>query len=188
MRKTVKANKEVKCAAQQVIISRTDLKGNLIYYNPTFLEINGFQETSLINKPHNIIRHPDMPKTIFKIIWSIIEQGLPIQALIKNKTNDGKYYWTLMSWKVQKDKNNNLISYVAYGRQAPDSAIKIITPLYKAMLDIEKENDIESAMEYLHGYLEEEGLSYRQYMEELTKHRELKCLCDFVRHSLSIIK
>jgi len=183
-----KVNKEIKCSTQQVLISRTDLKGNLIYYNPTFLEVNGFTGSSLINKPHSILRHPDMPKTIFRIIWSIIEQGLPIQALIKNKTNDGKYYWALMNWKAQKDKNNKVISYVAYGRQAPNAAVKSIEPLYKAMLDIEKENDIESALEYLHSYLEEEGLSYSQYMKKLTKHRELKCLCDFIKYSLSITK
>lgn len=188
MSKTDTVNKEIKCATQQVLISRTDLEGNLIYYNPTFLEVNGFNGSSLIQKSHNILRHPDMPKTIFRIIWSIIEQGLPIQALIKNKTNDGKYYWTLMSWKVQKDKNNKAISYVAYGRQAPNAAVKSIEPLYRAMLDIEKENDIDSALEYLHSYLEEEGLSYSQYMEKLVKHRELKCLCDFVKHTLSISK
>jgi len=188
MSKTDKVNKEIKCRTQQVLVSRTDLKGNLIYYNPTFLEVNGFKGTSLINKPHNILRHPDMPKTIFRIIWSIIEQGLPIQALVKNKTNDGKYYWALMNWKAQKDKNNKIISYIAYGRQAPNAAVKSIEPLYKAMLEIEKENDIESALEYLHSYLDEEGVSYSQYMKKLTKHREFKCLCDFIKYSLSVKK
>ena len=184
MKKRKKEKSEIRCATQQVLISRTDLEGNLIYYNPTFLEINGYKGVSLIHKPHNILRHPDMPKTIFRIIWSIIEQGLPIQALIKNKTNDGKYYWALINWKVQKDKRNKIISYVAYARQAPNAAIKKIEPLYNEMLKIEKEHDIDSALAYLHGYLDEEELTYSQYMKKLTKHRELKCLCDFVKHAL----
>jgi len=185
MSTTDKINNEIRCAAQQITISRTDLEGNIIYHNPTFSEVNGFQGSSCIHQPHNIVRHPDMPKTIFKIIWSIIEQGLPIQALLKNKTNDGHYYWTLINWKVQKDADNNIISYVAYGKQAPDHVIEKMAPIYEMMLEIEKNHDIDAALKYLHAFLEEEGMNYSQYMEKLLKHREFRCLCDFVKHAFS---
>jgi len=174
--------KEIKCATQEVIITRTDLKGNIIYHNPTFSKINGFKGASVINKPHNIVRHPDMPKAIFKIIWSIIEQGLPIQALVKNRTNDGHYYWTLINWKVQKNRDNEIISYVAYAKQAPNHSIKVLTPVYDMMLQIEKEHDIDSSLEYFNSFLNEEGLTYSQYMEKLTKNREFRCLCDFIKY------
>jgi len=174
--------KEIKCATQEVIITRTDLKGNIIYHNPTFSKINGFEGASVIHKPHNIVRHPDMPKAIFRIIWSIIQQGLPIQALVKNKTNDGHYYWTLINWKIQKNRDNEIISYVAYAKQAPNHAIKVLTPIYNMMLQIEKEHDIDSSLEYFHSFLNEEGLTYSQYMEKLTKNREFRCLCDFIKH------
>jgi PAS domain S-box-containing protein len=183
-KKKIETN-EIRCASQQIIVSRTDLEGNIIYHNPTFSEVNGFQGSSCIHKPHNIVRLPDMPKTIFKIIWSIIEQGLPIQAVLKNRTNDGHYYWTLINWKVQKDADNNAISYVAYGKQAPDHVIEKMEPLYAMMLDIEKEHGMDSALKYLHSFLEEEGVNYSQYMEKLIKHREFRCLCDFVKHTLS---
>jgi len=175
---------EIRCATQEIIVSRTDLKGNIIYCNPIFSKINGFKGASVIHQPHNIIRHPDMPKTIFKIIWSIIEQGLPIQALLKNKTNDGCYYWTLLNWKVQRNRDAKIVSYVAYGKQAPDYAIKAIEPIYEMMLKIEEEHDMESALEYLESFLEEEGVTYREYMEELTKNREFRCLCDFIKHAI----
>jgi len=175
-------NKEIKCTTQEIIISRTDLKGNIIYHNETFAKINAFDGASVIHKAHNIVRHPDMPKSIYKIIWSIIEQGLPIQALLKNKTNDGHYYWTLVDWKIQKNRNNQVISYVAYGKQAPDHAIKSLEPIYKMMLEIEKEHDVDSAVEYLHSFLDEKKLTYREYMQKLTKNREFRCLCDFIKH------
>ncbi len=174
--------KEVRCATQEIIITRTDLKGNIIYHNPTFSKINGFEGASVIHKSHSIVRHPDMPKAIFRIIWSIIEQGLPIQALLKNRTNDGHYYWTLINWKVQKNRDNQTISYVAYSRQAPDKVIKEIAPIYTMMLAIEKEHDIDSSLEYFRSFLDEKGLSYREYMEKLTKNREFRCLCDFIKH------
>lgn len=184
MSKTHNIKNEIRCATQQIIISRTDLEGNIIYHNPTFSEVNGFEGSSVIHKPHSIIRHPDMPKTIFRIVWSIIQQGLPIQAIIKNKTNDGKYYWTLINWKAQKDRDNKIISYVAYGKQAPDYAIKAVEPIYKMMLDIEKEHDIDTALNFLHAHLAEEGMTYSQYMEKLTKNRKFRCLCDFIKHSI----
>jgi len=175
---------EIRCSTQEVIVSRTDLKGNIIYCNPTFSKINGFEGASVINQPHSIVRHPDMPKTIFKIIWSIIEQGLPIQALLKNKTNDGHYYWMLMNWKVQRNRDDEIISYVAYGKQAPDHAIKAIEPIYEMMLKIEEEHNMDSALKYLEAFLQEEGVNYREYMERLTKNREFRCLCDFIKHAI----
>jgi PAS domain S-box-containing protein len=175
-------SKEVRCTTQEVIITRTDLNGNIIYCNPTFTKVNGFKGTSVIDKPHNIIRHPDMPKAIFKIIWSIIEQGLPIQAIVKNRTNDGHYYWTLINWKIQKNRDHQTISYIAYAKQAPDHAIKAIEPIYEMMLAIEKRENINASLEYLHLFLEEEKLSYKEYMEKLTKNREFRCLCDFIKH------
>ncbi|CAA6826210.1 MAG: Methyl-accepting chemotaxis protein [uncultured Sulfurovum sp.] len=181
MGKLKKINHEIKCATQQVTVSRTDTEGNIIYCNPTFLEINGFKSSEIIKKPHSIIRHPDMPKTIFRVIWSIVSQGLPIQAVLKNQTNDGKYYWTLISIKPQKDRDNQVISYVAYGKQAPDAVINKIEPLYKILSEIEYELNIDTAVQYLESHLKEEGMSYAQYMKHLTKNREFRCLCDFIK-------
>ncbi len=184
MAKIKKVKNEIKCATQQVIVSRTDTEGNIVYCNPTFLELNGFKSSEVIKKPHSIVRHPDMPKSIFRIIWSIIQQGYPIQALIKNKTNDNHYYWTLINIKPQKDRDNKIISYVAYGKQAPDAVIKEIEPLYKIMVEIEKDISIDAALEYMESHLNEKGMTYAQYMKELNKNRKFKCLCDFIKIKL----
>ena len=181
MGKLKKVNHEIKCATQQVIVSRTDTEGNIVYCNPTFLEVNNFKSSELIKQPHSIIRHPDMPQTIFRVIWSIIEQGLPIQAVLKNQTNNGEYYWTLITIKPQTDRDNKVISYVAYGKQAPDAVIKKIEPLYKILSEIEYEVDIDAAVQYLESHLKEEGMNYSQYMKHLTKNREFRCLCDFIK-------
>lgn len=186
MSKLKRIKHEIKCARQEVIVSRTDTKGNIVYCNPTFLTVNGFKSSEVIKHPHSIVRHPDMPKSIFQIIWSIIEQGLPIQAVIKNKTNDGHYYWTLMTIKAQRDRDNKIISYVAYGKQAPDVVINKIEPLYKIMKEIEEEVDIDAALEYLESYLREENLTYAQYIKKLNKNREFRCLCDFIKYAITL--
>lgn len=179
-----KVKHEIKCATQQVIVSRTDTEGNIVYCNPTFLEVNSFKSSEIIKQPHSIVRHPDMPKTIFRVIWSIIEQGMPIQAVLKNQTNTGEYYWTLMTIKPQKDRENKVISYVAYGKQAPDAVIHTIEPLYRILCDIEHEVDIDAALQYLESHLKEEKMTYAQYMKHLTKNREFRCLCDFMKHAV----
>ncbi len=184
MRKLKKINHEIKCATQQVIVSRTDLEGNIVYCNPTFLEVNSFKSSEIINQPHSIVRHPDMPKTIFYIIWSIIKQGLPIQAVLKNQTNEGEYYWTLISIKPQKDRDNKVISYVSYGKQAPDAVIKTIEPLYNILSEIEHDISIDASLKYLESHLKEKKMTYAQYMKHLTKNREFRCLCDFIKHAV----
>ena len=186
MSRLKKVKNEIKCATQQVIVSRTNTQGDIVYCNSTFLDVNGFKSSEVINRPHSIVRHPDMPKSIFKIIWSIISQGLPIQAVIKNKTNDGYYYWTLMTIKPQRDRDNKIISYVAYGKQAPNIVIKKIEPLYRVMKEIEERDDIDAALEYLESYLKEKNMTYAQYIKHLNKNREFRCLCDFIK--LAILK
>ena len=181
MSKLKKVNHEIKCATQQIIVSRTNTEGDIVYCNPTFLEVNEFRSSEVIHKPQSIVRHPDMPKSIFKIIWSIIGQGLPIQAVIKNKTNNGHYYWTLITIKPQRDRDNKIISYVAYGKQAPDAVIKKMEPLYKIMKEIEESVDIDAALEYLESHLREEKMTYAQYIKHLNKNREFRCLCDFIK-------
>jgi len=184
MSKPRKVKQEIKCATQQVIVSRTDTEGNIVYCNPTFLEVNGFKSTQVIHQTHSIIRHPDMPKSIFRIIWSIIEQGLPIQAVIKNKTNDGHFYWTLMTIKAQKDRDNKIISYVSYGKQAPDAVVRTIEPLYRIMSEIEQDLDIDAALDYLESHLQQEKMTYAQYIKHLNKNREFRCLCDIIKHAV----
>ena len=177
-------NYEIKCAYQEVIVSRIDKKGNIIYCNSTFMSVNGFKGASVINQPESITHHPEMPQTIFNIIWETLEKGLPIQAVIKNKTNDDKYYWSIVDWDPQKDNNNNIISYVSHAKQAPEQVIKIMEPLYVMMHDIEKKHGLESALVYLHSFLAEKNMTYSQYMQYLTKNRGFKCLCEFIRHSI----
>ena len=184
MVKAYKVGHEIKCAYQEIIVSRTDIEGNIIYYNSTFSKVNGFKGASVINQPYNIIRHPDMPKTIFDIIWKVISNGYPIQAIVKNKTKDNYYYWSMVEWRVQKDNQNNIISYLAKERQAPQKIIDIMEPLYKMLYDIEKNHGMKSALIYLRSYLDEKEMTYSQYLEHLTKYRDIKCLCEFIRHSI----
>ncbi|MBS1509155.1 MAG: PAS domain S-box protein [Bacteroidetes bacterium] len=76
-----------------VIISETDLRGNIVYANESFCNLSGYSMEELIGKPHNIIRHPSMPKDLFKLMWTTIQGGEVFRAVIKNRMKSGDHYW-----------------------------------------------------------------------------------------------
>ena len=84
---------ETEVPEEEVIISRTDLKGVITYVNDTFAKISGYSPEELIGKPHNILRHPDMPKSAFKDMWDTIQAGKTWEGYVKNMRKDRGYYW-----------------------------------------------------------------------------------------------
>ena len=77
------------------IYSQTDLKGIIVEANDTFAAISGYAVEEMIGKPHNLVRHPDMPKEAFADLWHSLKQGRPWQGIVKNRRKDGGYYWVL---------------------------------------------------------------------------------------------
>ncbi|MBC53527.1 MAG: chemotaxis protein [Gammaproteobacteria bacterium] len=79
--------------ASEKLVSTTDLKSYIRYANPEFTAISGYTEDELMGAPHNIVRHPDMPKQAFKALWDSVEKGKPWMGMVKNKCKNGDYYW-----------------------------------------------------------------------------------------------
>ena len=79
----------------QAPISRTDAKGKITFANADFIEASGFDEDELIGKPHNIVRHPDMPPEAFADLWKCLHQGQSWTGMVKNRRKNGDYYWVL---------------------------------------------------------------------------------------------
>lgn len=120
-----------------VIISQTDLQGVIVYANKKFCEISGYTAKELVGKPHNIIRHPDMPKAAFEKMWSTIQGGQAWNGLVKNLRKDGLYYWVETEILPIKDEEGRVISYIAARKPASRKNIQENTELYKKMLNAE---------------------------------------------------
>ncbi len=75
------------------LVSTTDIKGRILYCNPAFIQVSGYSREALLGQPHNMIRHPDMPEEAFRDMWDTISSGKPWSALVKNRREDGRYYW-----------------------------------------------------------------------------------------------
>jgi len=121
-----------------LIISSTNLNGVLTYANRKFCEISGYTKEELIGLNHNIVRHPDMPKSIFQELWDTIQDGKEWSGIIKNLRKDGRYYW-VYSHISPIITDGKLSGYTAARRPASASEIEESTPSYSQKL--EKENN-----------------------------------------------
>ena len=151
--------KEVLLDPTKVIMSKTDYKGVIQYANDYFVSICGYQEYELMGKPHNIIRHPDMPKVIFKFMWERLFKGENIHAAVKNLTKDGGYYWVITTFETTYDEVGNIKAHYARRKAIPPKAKKPFEELYAKILKIEKQ-DIKVAEKYFFSLIEESGMSY----------------------------
>jgi aerotaxis receptor len=84
---------EYRFPAGATLVSTTDLQGRILYCNPSFIEVSGYEKHELLGQPHNLIRHPDMPAEAFRDMWQTIQSGLPWSALVKNRRKNGDHYW-----------------------------------------------------------------------------------------------
>ena len=101
-----------------VMITETNNAGIITYANRKFRAMTGYSNEELIGSPHSINRHPDMPKTVFKDLWSTIKEDNYWEGFVKNLRKDGKYYCVVVWIKPRHDENGNIIGYIA-GRKIP---------------------------------------------------------------------
>lgn len=119
------------------LISETDLKGIITFVNRKFVEMTGYSKEEAIGEPHNILRHPDMPKAAFAQMWKVIREGKIWDGYVKNLRKDGRYYWVIVHIVPKKDEEGNIVGYIA-SRKMPDrSMLKTIEAEYKKMLEAE---------------------------------------------------
>ena len=90
-------DKEVIVGEDCTIVSKTDLGGRITFVNDDFVSVSGFSEQELLNAPHNIVRHPDMPEAAFGDLWATLKDGKPWSGAVKNRTKTGDYYWVQAS-------------------------------------------------------------------------------------------
>jgi len=162
-------DEEIKFSKKKFIVSKTDLKGKITFVNKNFCDISGYSEDELIGAPHNIVRHPDMPRAVFYLVWKSLLSGRPISGIIKNLAKDGRYYWVIADLEPKFDKDGNIVSLTAFRRAVPDSVIEKTEELYESMLKIEKKYGMKQSLDYLEGFLEEQQMTYDTFIAELIK-------------------
>ncbi len=164
-RKIQPTQKERVMRDNDFIVSKTDLKGRVTYANKIFIEFSGYSQDELLNTQHNIIRHPDMPRAVFNLLWKTLESGQEFNGYVKNMSKDGGYYWVFANVTPSYDNNNKLIGYYSVRRKPSAQAVSVIEPIYNEMLAAEKKagakNAIDAATQLLLDKLQ--GVDYDQF-------------------------
>ncbi|MDA3043832.1 MULTISPECIES: PAS domain-containing protein [unclassified Campylobacter] len=162
-------NNEIKLDPGRYIVSRTDPKGIITFGNVYFCAICGYSVEELLGQPHNIIRHPDMPKIAFKLMWDTIQKGRDFVAVVKNMAKDGSYYWVMTEFIPKKDPaTGEIVEYTAYRKAPPRAAIDIVEPLYKKLCAAEEQGGMEASEALLNEYLKKQGETYESWIVRIT--------------------
>lgn len=170
MKRPVPKDEEIPLNPKKYIISKTDSKGVIIYVNDYFIQVCQYSKKELIGQPHNIVRHPDMPRIAFKLMWDTIKQNKDFKALVKNLAKDGRYYWVLTKFEAVVDPvTNEIVSYTAYRSAATRKAIKEIIPIYKKLVELEKVGGMEQSGEYLAKFLKDNNTTYEKFLDKITE-------------------
>jgi PAS domain S-box-containing protein len=146
------------------IVSMTDTTGRITYGNRIFIEFSGYSEDELLGTQHNIIRHPDMPRAVFKLLWDKIANREECFAYVKNMSKDGGFYWVFTNVTPVLDPSGNITGYFSVRRKPKASGVKVASEVYRLMLEAEKKagpaNAIAASTKILVDILNEKGLSY----------------------------
>ena len=153
------------------IVSKTNPKGIITYGNPIFIEFSGYTEAELIGSQHNIIRHPDMPRSAFKLAWDTISSGNEFFAYVKNMSKDGSYYWVFTHIAPDFGQNGQITGYTSVRRCPKRSGIEKIEPVYRQMLQAEKaagaRDAIDAGTKVLVDLMQQTGMDYEQLIFSL---------------------
>ncbi len=153
-----------------IIVSKTDTKGRITYANNIFLDVAGYTLNEVMGQPHNMIRHPDMPRTVFKLLWDTMGQEKELFAYVMNRCKNGDHYWVLAHVTTSYDKDSVLTGYHSNRRVPKRETIdNVIVPLYTRLLAEEqahanRKDGMAAAEKILTDILTEKGVNYDEFI------------------------
>lgn len=162
---------EVKLSNDEMIITKTDPKGQITYANRRFMQIAGYSEPELLGKHHNLIRHSDMPRGVFRLLWQTLQDKNEFFGYVKNRTSDGGFYWVFANITPDYRTDSSLAGYFSVRRRPNYQAIKQMNEWYKIMLQIEASETSSRAPEvsllWLKEQVKQQGCSYNELLTQL---------------------
>lgn len=150
------------------IVSKTDTTGRITYGNRTFIEFSGYSERELLGAQHNIIRHPDMPRGVFKFLWDTIQAKEECFAYVKNMAKDGSYYWVFANVTPSFGKDGSVTGFFSVRRKPRAEAVALMAGVYREMLSIEQRvgarDACQASLTYLTKLLADKGKGYAEFI------------------------
>jgi len=172
--KTITDN-EIIVGKEDIIVSTTDTKGMITYANDIFVRISGYTRKELMGKPHNILRHPHMPKCVFKYFWMELLAGRSLYAFVKNRAKNGDYYWVkVYAMPIRED--GKIVKLISYRQTLNSYAKQVTNNLYALLVDYEKNHSIDESLNYFVEFLSQRNLSYNDFIDRLSLEKNVTSL------------
>lgn len=155
--------------AEEIIVSKTDRQGRITYANDVFVRVSGYTEDDLLGRPHNVIRHPEMPRAVFRLVWETIEARQEIFAYVNNLASDGAHYWVLAHVTPTVAPGGGIVGFHSNRRCPQPAAIDAVRPLYAALLAEERRHPsgnaaVAASAELLTRTLDDLGATYEEWV------------------------
>lgn len=163
---------EIHFDPSDIIVSKTDLTGRIVYANDIFCDVAEAHLSDVLGQPHSCIRHPDMPRAVFHLLWGEIKQGREIFAYVKNRSMKGRFYWVLAHVTPSFTATGEVVGYHSNRRVPNRNALKTIIPLYEELRALEmgtgnKKDQMEASVAYLSKILADRGQTYGEFVWDL---------------------
>ena len=153
---------------EDFIVSKTDARGRITYSNRVFMEFAGYSERELLGAQHNIVRHPDMPRAVFKLMWETLQSGHEFFGYVKNLASDGSFYWTFANVTPTSDGRGETIGFYSVRRKPRAEGVRYFSDLYADMLAKEREAGPKAAIDVSRRLFEDayrnQGKSYEEFV------------------------
>ncbi len=167
-------NQEVRLQPDDLIITKTDQKGVITYANRKFMQVSNYAESALLGQAHNLIRHPDMPRGVFRLMWKTLMQGKEFFGILKNYTADGGFYWVFANVTPDYGIDGSTKGYYSVRRMPTRHAIDTMTRIYAEMRAVEqsagKAAAPDTSLVWLQDYLDKAHAgSYENFVLGLNK-------------------
>ncbi|MEV6349371.1 PAS domain-containing protein [Actinoplanes sp. NPDC051851] len=133
--------KERTFSDNELIVTKTDPRGVITYANDIFLRISALDEEDAVGQPHNLIRHPDMPRAVFKLLWDTLKEQQEIFAYVVNLASDGAHYWVFAHVTPSFDTGGRVIGYHSNRRVPSRPAVAAADELYGVLRAAERRHD-----------------------------------------------
>ena len=156
----------------EIIVSKTDPRGRITYANDVFIRVADYRESELLGQPHSIVRHPDMPRCVFKLLWDTIQARQEIFAYVKNMAKNGDYYWVFAHVTPSYNERSEIVGYHSNRRCPERSAIAKIEPIYRQLLGeenrhAERKTGMHAGYQMLVDTLQQQGVDYDAFVHSL---------------------
>ena len=153
----------------EYVVSTADPQGRITSVNDVFIDYSAYSREELLHAPHNIIRHPDMPRAVFWLLWQALQDGEDFLGYVKNRRKDGGFYWVFAHVRPEHDAEGAIIGYRSVRRAPRREALPKVSRLYAEMLAAERAaaDPIPAGLAVLSKFLAAQGLSYEQMVATL---------------------